>query len=95
VIGPQISIVIREKNDDWFYFVLKEISPHLLTNDSKEFWWSIALSPEVLLAATLRFLAGGNYIDLLELTSINYFFHFEGFPIFSFQSLVPLTTLSQ
>jgi hypothetical protein len=72
--------VIREKNDDWlkrsyrlsrklFYYVLKEISPHLLTKNPEMTQRSSGgpLSPEVLLAATLRFLAGGNYIDIVDL----------------------------
>lgn len=72
--------LIREKSDIWFhksyrlprnlfYDILVLIAPKLECSNHEMARKSSgpSLNPEILLAATLRYLAGGSYIDIVDL----------------------------
>ena len=77
--------VIREKNDIWFkrsyrlskklfYSVLEMITPALSAKNPEMAMRSSGrpVHPEVLLAATLRYLAGGHFIDIVDIYQLPY-----------------------
>jgi hypothetical protein len=77
--------VIRSKDDSWFeksyrlprrifYYLLDMIRPKLETKNKEMAIISSGspLEPEVLLAATLRYLAGGSYVDIVDLYLLPY-----------------------
>eukprot|EP00960_Hanusia_phi_P063091 765364-Hanusia_phi.AAC.1 len=58
-------------SQDTFYHVLHRIRPMLVREGRHPSMLQLAISPEIMLAATLRWLAGGSYLDIMIIHGIS------------------------